>query len=382
MTDATPSPTEPEMSDLLQVRVRDEAADDGRADARPAPAAPLTTDDVRDVLTDDVAFGQMPGHRLGLLGGKGVGKSYLFQALAYRVSGRSAGGLAYFLGDCRAELAMARELHENARTITLQQVIEPYCDWIRLGTTVYSAQTWYRLRLAYRVGWPFSRRARMDLTFLEGSGESYQAGIRTERERAWWTHAFIDATVMVFCLPFWAAFPAPDELTDEDRERRAGYLREFADIVTTFRALWERQGAPPTKTVLALTMADDRRCGLPEVKAKWIDPYLDSPDRYLTRLQSGAGIVQYLATARQVSRFLDDNLLSGDNRVTAIPAALDFGAGPPWLVPVSAINGSRLSLMEDARANGRPVGGDTPPVPVHVELPLLLCLCQADNVLM
>jgi hypothetical protein len=73
--------------------------------------------------------------------------------------------------------------------------------------------------------------------------------------------------------------------------------------------------------------------------------------------------------------------------VGAIPQTLTFGKGTPWVVPLSAIDGARLEQLEkhypkpDDPARLRETRRGAP-IPVHVELPLLVALCERENALM
>ncbi|MEE8524545.1 MAG: hypothetical protein V3T72_11490, partial [Thermoanaerobaculia bacterium] len=71
-----------------------------------------------------------------------------------------------------------------------------------------------------------------------------------------------------------------------------------------------------------------------------------------------------------------------DPLVAAIPQKLDFHGGKPWLIPVSAIEGSFLEGIESKFKNPEERPRLPPPVPVHVELPLLVALCERSNALM
>ncbi|HET9767867.1 MAG TPA: hypothetical protein VFS60_13510, partial [Thermoanaerobaculia bacterium] len=137
----------------------------------------------------------------------------------------------------------------------------------------------------------------------------------------------------------------------------------------------------PVSSVLALTQADDRRTALKTLQDRWIQPYMDSPHTYLKQLQRGAGVGRYLANARKVSDVLHEEFAAvRDPRVAAIPSSLEFGGGRPWVIPLSAIEGAQLDVLEGkAPHRGRPL---LEPVPAHVELPLLVALCERFNALM
>ncbi len=324
----------------------------------------------------------LPGtEKLGIVGGKGVGKSYLFQAMAYRTfSGPQSGALNYYLDGIRLFYAMRRS--DRAHTLNLSKFIKKYSSWERLPQTLATTQVWYRLRLRFRTGLLGSGRSAMDVEFFDGSGEGFFQANRTVENRRLWREGYLDARVMVFCLPLWAAFPASG-LSSQDWKWRDELLEGFEQVIqnyTDLRTLNKR--TKPVKSILALTMADDRRSALSTLHDKWISPYIDSPHTYLRQLKSGAGISRYLANARRVSEAMHAEFeASRDPRVSSIPQSLDFG-GRPWMVPLCAIEGGRLEQVE----REFPGPEDRPPlhapVPAHVELPLLVALCERDNALM
>jgi hypothetical protein len=136
------------------------------------------------------------------------------------------------------------------------------------------------------------------------------------------------------------------------------------------------------KTILALTMADDPRSALTRLHDNWIAPYLEVPDTYLRQLRRGAGVARYLANARRVSEALWEEFDSSwDHRVSAVPRSLDFGSRP-WLIPLSAIEGEKLAEIESKYPKSRPRPPLRAPIPAHVELPLLVALCERTNALM
>lgn len=347
----------------------------------------------------DEPFDRPDAHKVGILGGKGVGKSYLFQAMVYRTySGLQSGALTYYLERDGIHLFRAAggsglqlDITETgaATTINRAEFIRKYQTWERLPTTLKGAQQWYRLRLLLRTGWLGRTQSAMDVEFFEGSGEGFFELQATDRaDRALWTRAYLHASVMVFCLPIWAAFPS-DHLTAEDWHDRDALLRGFEQVVQNYLDMRRREGTKrPVSSILALTMSDDRRSALRTLYDRWISPYLDSPHTYLRQLRTGRGVARYLNNARIVSESLHEEFASArDPRVTAIPQSLDFGRGAPWIVPLSATEGSRLDDLERRFPNP-----DDPerleearrsyPTPVHVELPLLLALCERDNALM
>lgn len=325
--------------------------------------------------------------KLGIVGGKGVGKSYLFQAMVYRTySNALAGSLAYYLdrGGIRLYTRLSREESESAENI--ERFIENFSSWNRLPQTLADTQRWFRLRLPYRTGWLGRGRSMLDVEFLDGSGEGFFALEHLDDDyRQLWREAYLDARIMVFCLPLWVAFPGPD-LNPEDRRERNLVLKQFEQVIENYRQLRDaHESGHPVRSILALTMADDRRSALVGLRDRWVTPYMNAPGRFLTRLRRGSGVAAYLANARRVSEGLQAEFDHSHNpRVSGIPNRLDFGGGRPWLIPLSAIDGKTLEHIEAEYPDPdeRQAMDLHPPAPVHVELPLLVALCERENALM
>jgi hypothetical protein len=317
--------------------------------------------------------------RLGIAGGRKVGKSYLFQAMVYRtLSGTRSGALTPFLENGGVRLFSALGRHDVARAENPSRFIDSYSRWERLEATHRSLQRWYRLRLGLRSGLLGHRRGALDIDYLDASGEGFFQG-RLDRANAdLWSEGFLDARVMVFCLPLWVAFPRGG-LSAADREERSDALVGLVDVLENFTQVREHQGRTgPVTSILALTMADDGRVGLPTLRERWIFPYLDSPGTYLEELRSGAGVARYLNNAYRMSQALQQEFMaSSDPRVSGLPGKLDLGRGRPWLIPLSAIEGAVLDQAGVGGSEGKVP--ERPPVPVHVELPLLVALCEATN---
>lgn len=339
-----------------------------------------------DVRPDaqEVAFDRRGTTRVGLLGGKGVGKSYLFQAMVYRtLDGRHSGALSYYIDHDTVRVYQTRDRSSVPRSAIPSEFVQEYRSWLRLGQTNLAGEQWYRLRLQFRTGLFGRRRSFLDIDFLDGSGESLEMGLSTERE-ATWRAAFLDASVMVFCLPLWAAFPASGGvLSAADWEAREDAVQGFDAVVRHFRDLREKHEAThPVRSILALTMADDRRAALTTLRNRWITPYLEEPRLHLEAMRTGSGVARYLASARQVSAAIFREFdASQDPRISGIPERIEFGGGRPWFIPLSAIDGASLDSWEQGKAT-KPKAGLRPPVPVHVELPLLVALCESHNALM
>ncbi|MDQ3283125.1 MAG: hypothetical protein M3Q69_17125 [Acidobacteriota bacterium] len=342
----------------------------------------------------DEPFDRPGTDKVGIVGGKGTGKSYLFQAMVYRTfAGRHSGALTWYLERDAMQLFMAKEQPDGrggiktgtARAMNRVSFIKKYQNWQRLPFTMKEEQHWYRLRLPYRTGWLGGVRSALDVEFFDGSGEGFfGAGSVTSADRALWERNYAAASVMVFCLPLWAAFP-DSSISDHDAEWRDMMLEDFEQVVQNYSAIRRDR---PVSSIVALTMSDDRRGALRTLRDRWISPFIDSPHTYLKQLRKGSGVARYLANARLVSEALHEEFeSSGDPRVSNIPQRLDFGRGKPWIVALSAMEGVRLDELElkyenpDDAARAREARSAAP-TPVHVELPLLLALCERENALM
>lgn len=351
-----------------------DGGDGGGGEARPArPAASRTAP----------AAAPAPAvQRLGIVGGTGVGKSYLFQAMVYRTyDGGQSGALTAFVERGSISLSSGLSRDEAAQNPeSLASFIRSYASWQRLGRTVREAQRWYRLSLPYRTGVLGRRRGALEVELFDGAGEALES-LRGKND-ALWREGYLDAGVMVFCLPLWAIFPAAS-LSAADVEERGDLLAGFDRVVDNYRELRQlHRQERPVRSILALTMADDPRSSLTTLRERWISPYLTSPGRYLRGLRKESGVMRYLANAQRVSALLAAEIGAAAPLISAIPGRLDFNAGRPWIVPLSAIEGSVLELLEkQAPARAERLKFD-PPVPAHVELPLLVALCERENALM
>lgn len=377
-----------------------DAAPPSRPLLLPEPAFVEETAAPVEQKSDDEPFDRPDAHKVGILGGKGVGKSYLFQSMVYRTyAGVQAGALTYYLERDGIHLFKAAggegaggwRVTDTGAALTLNRVefIRKYQNWERLSTTRKAEQQWYRLRLLLRTGWLGRTQSAMDVEFFEGSGEGFFE-LRTvnAEDRALWTRAYHNAGVMVFCLPIWAAFPN-EHLSEEEWAHRDALLRGFEQVVQNYLDMRRRENAgQPVSSILALTMSDDRRSALRTLYDRWIAPYLDSPHTYLKQMRRGSGVARYINNARKISENLHEEFAAArDPRVSTIPQILDLGRGRPWIVALSATEGARLDDLERRFPNP-----DAParlaearriaPTPVHVELPLLLALCERENALM
>jgi hypothetical protein len=346
---------------------------------------------------DDEPFDRPNAHKLGIIGGKGVGKTYLFQAMFYRCfAGEQAGALTRYLERDGAHLFIATGANNQfvktgkARTLNRVNFIKKYENWERLASTTKVVQQWYRCRLLYRTGLLGRSRTAMDVEFLDASGEGLlELGSLSASDREVWERAYLDARVMVFCLPLWGAFPA-STLTEEDWEIRQSLIVGLEQVVNHYKDMRRRNSRTDrVSTILALTMADDRRSALRALHDSWINPYLQSPYPILKQLRRETGVARYIANARRISEALHAEFASSRApKIANIPGNLDFGGGEPWIVPMSAIHGERLDYLDNKYKDGiddparRMEVRDAAPTPVHVELPLLLALCERENALM
>jgi len=350
-----------------------------------APESHASDPEPPDGLFDIVALDRKDAvRRIGILGGKGVGKSYLFHAMIYRLldSGQS-GALSTFVEGAGVKLAQRLYDQSVMRRREAEEYIFNYRTWTRLRTTLEMQQSWYRLSLPYRTG-PFGwRQSQLEVEFFDGSGEVLSSKDPAYREL--WIQTYGDVRVMIFCLPLWAAFPGAG-LSKQDLAERDLVLQSFFKVVGTFRNFHdELQPDKKIRTLLALTMADDQRTALTALRENWIASFLQDPTHYLNRIGTDRGIALYLQNARKVSSIVHEEFAASQFAdVRGIPQKLDFGTGAPWIVPVSAIDGQRLLQLERQHPDEREraLQGHAPPTPVHVELPLLVALCEHTNALM
>jgi hypothetical protein len=352
-----------------------------RTGASSSPAGELYSEASFD-QEEDEPFDLLGTEKLGIVGGKGVGKSFLFQGMVYRTYSKTHAGAVSFYVD-KTELYYALERKDKAQKLILSEFGKNYMAWGRLPQTEFSTQQWYRLRMHYRTGILGRQRSRMDVEFFDGSGEGFfEAARNSKGVRALWREGYLDARTMVFCLPLWAAFPG-SKLSRKDWQQRDDLLAGFERVIRNYEDLrTEGKRTQPVKSILAFTMADDPRSALQTLYSKWITPYMDNPQLYLRQLRSGAGVSRYLVNARAISEALHEEMAANrDPRVSAIPHKLDFG-GRPWLIPLSAVQGTELDRIEREYKDLDDRPPLRPPVPVHVELPLLVALCERHNALM
>lgn len=322
--------------------------------------------------------------RIGLLGGRNVGKTYFFNGIIYRtLTHKTSGAVSRYLQS--SSLDVRQKPEDPGQPEDLFDVITAYEKWTKYVGTTIALEKWYSLHLTFQAGVIGTNRGSMTLEFLDGSGEGFTRPLDHETEPTW-RAAFSTAGIMIFCLPMWAAFPS--QLGEEDKEYRKEFLKDFFTVIKSYTQI--RVPDANVRAILALTHADDdERCALREVTEQWIRPVLNDPKEYLTRLRSRTGITRYLASAQAVSEYLYEKLnQSGDKLVERIPEELEkLGRGRPWIIPVSAVEGKTLERAVAIRKQNPndPVLDEllkSPPVPVHVELPLLAALCESHNALM
>ena len=352
-------------------------------------------------------------HRVGILGGKGVGKTYLFQAAVFRtLASRRSGALSYLLRGGKVQVFRSDDPDQEATPIFTDKLIEPFRKWSAPEATTFDAQTWYTLRLEFRSGWFGQSTRTMDIEFFDASGEALVMEL-SDNMRKLWDAAFGQAETMVFCLPMWVAFPRTS-LSHQDYLDQEGHLHEFHAVLSNYRRIRELRGESNRKvrSILALTMADDPRCALTNLTRSWITPFSQNPSHYTQLLSTDRGLARYLAHAQLISKILYSELLNsprGD--IARIPDELNFRGGALWCVPMSAVDGEALShynrdlneaqkrvaavrknpnatetqkrQAEADLQNADPTRRLLPePVPIHIELPFLVALCAKSNALM
>ena len=150
---------------------------------------------------------------------------------------------------------------------------------------------------------------------MTGSGEILSQELSSQEDHSVWIESYAQASVMIFCLPLWTAFPKAD-LADSDWELRARIVESFEQVVMNYETVRSEvhkpRNPPPVRAILALTMADDPRTSLETLRSKWIKPYLDLSSSFLQQLRTSRGVAKYLANARRVSAVIAREFLSAD----------------------------------------------------------------------
>ena len=173
-------------------------------------------------------------------------------------------------------------------------------------------------------------------------------------------------------------------MQDADWDLRDEILKAFSRVVDTYHEI--RDQDLKVRSVLVLTMSDDRKSALRALYRRWIKPCIDQrpSEKFLSDLAGRSGLPRYLASAREVSQYLyrEYGRISSSSLVRDL-GELNFGYGKPWIVPVSAVQGDRLAVSMAAREKDRQYIYRGPePIPAHVELPLLAALSEHYNALM
>jgi len=326
--------------------------------------------------------------KLGIIGAKQTGKSYLFQGMVYRAMAPDrSGAMSRFLKGGRIDLLKTEVEDTKVFELTLQEFAKQYAEWDRLHATQIEQQIWYKLRLQYKCGLFGMQRKAMDIEFLDASGEALETfDVDSSEMGSLWEQAYLHARVVVFCLPMWAVFN--NGLSQQELKHMKGHLENFDKVAQKFNTLREKHGVDqPVRCVLALTMADDPRVSMTQLQDRWILSLLDEETRHrgrsvmwhhLAQVRTSRGLNRYLESARQISEVLNEACLAHeDGRIQSIPGRLNFGAGRPWILPVSAIHGGKLTEVERTG-----IVPQLPPMPVHVELPLLIAVCETYNAMM
>ena len=316
--------------------------------------------------------------KIGIAGGRQTGKTYLFQSIVYRtMDGSKSGALATFLGGEANEVFTGFD-EETRASISHDDLIRFYPQWTRLTPSLQDV--WYRLRIPYRSGFLGRRSTALDVAFLDAPGESFTLrGLASE--------AFQDVSVMIFCLPIWAVFNDPAALDKKSATDAKSALNDFESIVRLYRESLATKRRK-VRVIVALTMADDRRSALDDVRTNWIEPFTNPKrtGRVLDVLAKPTALNGYLAAARRTSDYLRQRLRDHLNpKVSRIPGSFrGFERGTTWYVALSAIDGAKLAQLDATPIPQQAALAATfpPPVPAHVELPLLIALCERTNALM
>lgn len=328
--------------------------------------------------------------QIGILGPSESGKTYLFQGLVYRVEtpgeygvlGRYVKKNGVFLWQCSKPANLA-DPATKGHYWDLRKFNRDFKRWRELPATPPGRAFWYYLLLSTRTGWMGFRESRIKVTFIDCAGEEYQKDLDLENQEALSTQVwstFEQARVMVFCLPIWAAFPG-STMKGKDWIDRTNMIEGFSQVLSNYWLLRSElrnrgRSVPRTRIVLALTQADDARCGLTTLRERWIDTYVANDRDNLRKLARISGPTKYLATARAVSDYVRSEFgRVADKEIRTLPGRLEIDGEQPWFIPVTAINGATLKDATKAKSAGDPV-------PAHIELPLLLALCDGHNILM
>lgn len=325
--------------------------------------------------------------KLGIVGGKGVGKTYLFHAMIHRLEKfTESGALRYFFKDAgNIEIYSTASQEEPATKRSYASFNEKYDTWEELPATKVHTQRWHNVSIPYRTGILGQSQSYMELEFFDGAGEMFST--QTDISYDYWKNNFSDISVIVFCLPLWVALPLKK---NRDSKSRREIIESFDTVVQSFKKIREdNNNKKPVKTILALTMADDTtKTSLgDELVNTWLKPYmLETADHgidtnFFNDFKTGGAVNRYLANARKTSNILKEKIANGDRLISNLTNKLKFGAGDPWIIPVSAIRGEFLAELN--KLDEKPEDLSLPDHnPAHVELPLLVALCEKTNAIM
>jgi hypothetical protein len=164
-------------------------------------------------------------------------------------------------------------------------------------------------------------------------------------------------------------------MKEADWQKRNGMKEGFSRVLANYTQLRRERKSdgvklPKTRIVVALTQADHEVFALTTLKQRWIDAYIGNNEANLRHLASISGPTSYLASARAISDYIRHELShSPDHEIRELVGQLEVDNEKPWFIPVTTM-GKRPSEMP------------APPISAHVELPLLLALCDENNVLM
>ncbi|MBT3219856.1 MAG: hypothetical protein HN348_12270 [Proteobacteria bacterium] len=328
---------------------------------------------------DEAEFDQPASFKMGIIGGRAAGKTYLFQAMAYRtINPRRAGVLTPFLAQSPPVVYHRTDQDTGDERLNVRDFLSEYREWRRLATTTVGVLHWYKLRLKTPCGFLGLGRANLDVESLDAPGEALAGDYATYQKM--WHDAYIGARVIIFTVPLWAVFP-DQEMSDDNWLARERALAEFHQVVHHYKNLREEAGETSrVRSVLALTMADDDRSELKAIRDRWIEPYRSG--KYMRQLGYWT-VARYLESARMTSNALKELFHDlPDQNLASLPDELSIGGSSPWIVPVSSIDGQKLDEYQQTRRSGKQPRIKEPPRPVHVALPLLLALCERDNALM
>lgn len=326
--------------------------------------------------------------RIAILGGQQTGKTYLFKSMVYRAwLGRDeSAALGGFLSNRASEILRSDSPNVPPSPIPIPDFLADYLDWDIASTVI---PTRYQFRMYLEAGWLGGASDHLEINYIDTRGE------RLEQADPEHLEAARDANVVLFCVPSWVAFPI-ENLSPEVLDQLSRYRRGIQDTLDAYRVFLQGAGKRKrTRMIVALTMADDWRCSLAELRSRWIDPYVgeqgeSAPDdfrRIHTVLQTQGGLMAYLADARKISDYLEACFKDHPDRaIRSIPNTLRGLAGTdPWFVALTAVRGAYLQQLaavspEERIRIKKEILRD--PRPAHVELPLLMAMCQDRQALM